>query len=148
MSVLVVKDVTHGFGSRGILEEVSFRLLKGEHVALIGANGEGKSTFMNIITGNLMPDQGDVSWSSHVTVGYLDQNSSLEEGTSIRDNLRQAFSHMFELEKEMLEAYEKMGEASDDEVEKLMDAAAQIQTILDESGFYIIDAKIVPDHYP
>ena len=142
MSVLVVKDVTHGFGSRGILEEVSFRLLKGEHVALIGANGEGKSTFMNIITGNLMPDQGDVSWSSHVTVGYLEQNSSLEEGTSIRDNLRQAFSHMFELEKEMLEAYEKMGEASDDEVEKLMDAAAQIQTILDESGFYIIDAKI------
>ena len=55
MSVLIVKNVTHGFGARGILDDVSFRLLKGEHVALIGANGEGKSTFMNIITGNLMP---------------------------------------------------------------------------------------------
>ncbi len=39
MSVLDVKNVTHGFGARAILENVSFRLLKGEHVALIGANG-------------------------------------------------------------------------------------------------------------
>ena len=142
MSVLVVKNVTHGFGSRGILEDVSFRLLKGEHVALIGANGEGKSTFMNIITGDLMPDQGDVSWSSHVSVGYLDQNSSLEDGTSIRDNLRRAFEHMYQLEKEMLDLYEKMGEATDNEIERMMNEAAEIQTILDESGFYIIDSKI------
>lgn len=142
MSVLVVKNVTHGFGSRGILEDVSFRLLKGEHVALIGANGEGKSTFMNIITGNLMPDQGDVTWSNHVSVGYLDQNSSLVDGTTIRDNLRNAFEHMYELEKEMLEIYENMSSASEDEIEKLMEDAAEIQTILDESGFYIIDSKI------
>ena len=60
MSLLTVKNVSHGFGGRSILEDVSFRLLKGEHVALIGANGEGKSTFMNIITGHLMPDEGTV----------------------------------------------------------------------------------------
>ncbi|MDO4710967.1 MAG: ABC-F family ATP-binding cassette domain-containing protein [Peptostreptococcaceae bacterium] len=142
MSVLIVKNVTHGFGSRGILDDVSFRLLKGEHVALIGANGEGKSTFMNIITGDLMPDQGEVSWSNHVTVGYLDQNSSLKEGTTIRENLRSAFEHMYELEKEMLEIYEKMSDASEEQIEKLMNDAAEIQMILDESGFYIIDPKI------
>lgn len=142
MSVLIVKNVTHGFGSRGILDDVSFRLLKGEHVALIGANGEGKSTFMNIITGDLMPDQGEVAWSNHVTVGYLDQNSSLADGTTIRDNLRSAFEHMYELEKEMLEIYERMSDASDDQIEKLMNDAAEIQMILDESGFYIIDSKI------
>ncbi len=77
MSVLDVTNVTHGFGSRSILEDVSFRLLKGEKVALIGANGEGKSTFLNIITGTLMPDSGTVKWSNRVTVGYLDQQSSL-----------------------------------------------------------------------
>lgn len=49
--ILSVKDLSHGFGDRAIFHEVSFRLLKGEHVGLIGANGEGKSTFMNIITG-------------------------------------------------------------------------------------------------
>ena len=142
MSVLIVKNVTHGFGARGILDDVSFRLLKGEHVALIGANGEGKSTFMNIITGNLMPDQGEVTWSNHVTVGYLDQNSSLVEGTTIRDNLRLAFDHMYELEAEMLALYEGMAEASTDEVEKMMNEAAEIQGILDESGFYMLDSKI------
>lgn len=142
MSVLVVKNVTHGFGGRGILDDVSFRLLKGERVALIGANGEGKSTFMNIITGDLMPDQGNVTWSNNVSVGYLDQNSSLVDGTSVRDNLRLAFDHMYELEKKMLDIYDKMSEADDDEISKLMEEAAEIQTILDESGFYTIDAKI------
>lgn len=43
--------------------DVSFRLLKGEHIGLIGANGEGKSTFMNIVTGKLMPDEGKVEWA-------------------------------------------------------------------------------------
>ena len=56
MSLLTVEKVTHGFGARQILEDASFRLLKGEHIGLIGANGEGKSTFLNIITGKLMPD--------------------------------------------------------------------------------------------
>lgn len=51
MSILNVEDLSHGFGDRAIFNHVSFRLLKGEHIGLIGANGEGKSTFMNIITG-------------------------------------------------------------------------------------------------
>lgn len=142
MSVLNVKDVTHGFGSRAILESVSFRLLKGEHVALVGANGEGKSTFLNIITGKLMPDEGTIEWSNRVTVGYLDQHSALKPGTTIRDNLRLAFDSLFELEKEMLAAYDKMAEADEIEVTKLMEDAADIQNILDHSGFYILDAKI------
>ena len=53
--ILNVKNLTHGFGDRAIFDNVSFRLLKGEHIGLIGANGEGKSTFMNIITGKLTP---------------------------------------------------------------------------------------------
>ena len=60
MSILNVEHLSHGFGDRAIFEDVSFRLLKGEHIGLVGANGEGKSTFMNIITGKLMPDEGKV----------------------------------------------------------------------------------------
>ena len=51
MSILNVEHLNHGFGDRAILKDVTFRLLKGEHVGFVGANGEGKSTFMNIITG-------------------------------------------------------------------------------------------------
>lgn len=142
MSVLNVENVSHGFGSRKILEDVSFRLLKGEHVGLVGANGEGKSTFLNIITGSLMPDEGKVEWSNRVTVGYLDQHTALEPGQSIRDILRTAFKHMFELEEEMLSLYEAMGSANEDDVTKMMEDVGEIQTILEDSGFYIIDAKI------
>ena len=60
MSILNVEHLSHGFGDRAIFQDVSFRLLKGEHIGLVGANGEGKSTFMNIITGKLMPDEGRV----------------------------------------------------------------------------------------
>jgi len=142
MSILTVKNVTHGFGSRSILENISFRLLKGEHVALVGANGEGKSTFLNINTDKLMPDDGTIEWSNRVTVGYLDQHAALEPGSTMRDNLRLAFNHVFELEAEMLSLYEKMGEASDSEMTKMMEDAAEIQNILDTSGFYTVDSKI------
>ena len=140
--MLVVENVSHGFGARVILENVSFRLKKGEHIALVGANGEGKSSFLNIITKKLMPDAGNIKWSSRATVGYLDQHSVLEKGNTIKDILRGAFKNMFELEQEMLAMYDKMGEANDEEMTKLLEETAEIQTILENSGFYTIDAKI------
>lgn len=142
MSILTVSNVTHGFGSRQILDNVSFRLLKGEHVGLIGANGEGKSTFLNIITGKLMPDEGKIEWCNRITYGYLDQHTVLEKGMTIRDVLRDAFKGMYELEAEMLNIYEKMGEASEDELPKMMEDVGEIQTTLEQTGFYTIDAKI------
>lgn len=140
--MLVVENVSHGFGARTILEDVSFRIRKGEHIALVGPNGEGKSSFLNIITMKLMPDAGAIKWSNRVSVGYLDQHTVLEKGSTIMDTLRGAFNHMFELEKEMLEIYDKMVDATDDEMTKYMEDTAEIQTVLEHSGFYTIDAKI------
>ena len=85
MSEIKVNQLTYAYEGSfdNIFEDVSFRLLKGEHIGLIGANGEGKSTFMNIITGKMMPDEGKVEWSKHVRVGYLDQHAVLEKGMTI-----------------------------------------------------------------
>ena len=91
MSILTVQNLSHGFGDRAILNDVSFRLLKGEHIGLVGANGEGKSTFMNIITRKLQPDEGKIEWAKNVRVGYLDQHAVLERGMTIRDVLKGAF---------------------------------------------------------
>lgn len=142
MSILNVENVNHGFGARKILEEVSFRLLKGEHVGFIGANGEGKSTFLNIITRKLVPDEGKIEWSSRATVGYLDQHTVLQKGKTIRDILRDAFKEMVDLEAEMLQIYEKMADASAEELDKMMEDVGEIQTTLEHSGYYIIDSKI------
>ena len=142
MSILNVEGMSHGFGGRTIFEDVTFRLLKGEHVALIGANGEGKSTFLSIITNKMTPDQGKVEWAKRVNVGYLDQHAVLKAGMSIRDVLKTAFDEMYKLEQEMQEAYDKMSEADPDEIDRLMKDAGEIQEILDAHSFYTLDAKI------
>lgn len=142
MSILNVENLTHGFGDRAIFTDVSFRLLKGEHIGLIGANGEGKSTFMNIITGSLMPDEGKVEWAKNVRTGYLDQHTALQKGMTIRQTLASAFDFLFELESQMNTLCEKMGSASEDELERYMEELGTIQDLLAMHDFYMIDAKV------
>ncbi|MEG1104450.1 MAG: ABC-F family ATP-binding cassette domain-containing protein [Oscillospiraceae bacterium] len=140
--MLNVQNVTHGYGARRILEDASFRLLKGEHVGLVGENGEGKSTFLNIITGVLPPDEGTVTWGKHVTIGYLDQRTVLSAGKTIRDVLRDAFADKYKLEQDMLAMYNMMSDADEDEMNALMEEVGDIQDMLDHSGFYVIDSRI------
>lgn len=142
MSILNVTNLNHGFGERMIFHDVSFRLLKGEHIGLIGANGEGKSTFMNIITNKLMPDEGNIEWSKNVRVGYLDQHSVLEKGMSIRDVLKSAYNFLFELENKMNSICNDLADASDEKMAELMEEFGTIQDLLDAHDFYIIDSKV------
>ena len=142
MSILNVERLSHGFGDRAIFTDVSFRLLKGEHIGLVGANGEGKSTFMNIITGKLQPDEGKVEWARRVRVGYLDQHAALSQGMTIRDVLRGAYQYLFDMEQEMNDMYGKMGEVSPEELEQLLEDVGTIQDTLTNQDFYLIDAKV------
>ncbi|PXV93308.1 ATPase subunit of ABC transporter with duplicated ATPase domains [Lachnotalea glycerini] len=142
MSILNVENLSHGFGDRAIFNNVSFRLLKGEHIGLIGANGEGKSTFMNIIIGKLQPDEGKVEWSKNVRVGYLDQHTVLEKGMTLRDVLKSAYAFLFEMETNMNSICDKMGDASEEELTTMMEELGMIQDLLMAHDFYVIDSKI------
>lgn len=142
MSILNVEHLTHGFGDRAIFNDVSFRLLKGEHIGLIGANGEGKSTFMNIITGKLMPDEGNVEWAKNVRVGYLDQHTVLTAGQTIGQVLASAFDFLYEMETQMNEICDKMGDATPEELEQYMEELGTIQDLLTMHDFYLIDSKV------
>ena len=140
--ILNVEKLSHGFGDRAIFNNVSFRLLKGEHIGLIGANGEGKSTFMNIVTGKLMPDDGKVEGAKNVRVGYLDQHTVLQAGMTIQDVLRSAFSWLYEMEEKMTQIFEAMAEATPEEMEVMMEESGTIQDMLANHDFYVIDAKV------
>ena len=141
MSILEVKNLSHGFGDRAIFEDVSFRLLKGEHIGLVGANGEGKSTFMSIVTGKMLPDEGKVEWSKYVTAGYLDQHAVLKEGQTVRDVLRTAFDELFKAEARINELYMEMAEEGAD-IDALMEEVGELQDRLESRDFYTLDAKI------
>ncbi|WP_124068128.1 ABC-F family ATP-binding cassette domain-containing protein [Clostridium sp. E02] len=142
MSILNVEHLTHGFGDRAIFQDVSFRLLKGEHIGLIGANGEGKSTFMNMITGHLQPDEGKVEWAKKVRVGYLDQHTVLTKGVTIQDVLKSAFSFLFQMEEQMNEICDKMGEADENTMNTMLEELGTIQDLLMAHDFYVIDSKV------
>lgn len=142
MSILNVENLSHGFGDRAIFEDVSFRLLKGEHIGLIGANGEGKSTFMNIITGKLMPDEGKVEWAKNMRVGYLDQHAVLNRGMTIASVLKSAFDPLFVMEERMNAICEQLGDCSEEEMNLFMEELGTIQDLLSSHDFYMIDAKV------
>jgi len=142
MSILNVSHLSHGFGDRMIYHDVTFRLLKGEHIGLIGANGEGKSTFFNIITGKLMPDEGTIEWNKNVRVGYLDQHSVLTAGMTIRDALKSAFNFLFEIEEKINEIYCSMGDAEEEKMAELMEEVGTLQDLLESHDFYNIDPKV------
>lgn len=142
MSILIVKNMSHGFGDRVIFQYVSFRLLKGEHVGLIGDNGEGKSTFMNIIINKLIPDEGQIEWNNKVRIGYMDQHTELEKGKSIKFVLEEAFSHLFDMENKMKDLYDRIGEMNEEEMNKALQQGDNIQDILDNNGFCSINSKI------
>lgn len=142
MSILTVEHLTHGFGDRAIFSDVSFRLLRGEHIGLVGANGEGKSTFFNIVTGHLAPDEGKIEWAKNVRVGYLDQHTVLEKGMTIRDVLKSAFAWLFELEQKMNDICDSLGSASEDKMDSMMEELGTIQDTLTLHDFYVIDSKV------
>ena len=142
MSILNVEHLSLGFGDRAIFQDVSFRMLAGEHIGLIGANGEGKSTFMSIITGKLMPDEGKIEWAKNVRVGYLDQHTVLEKGMTVRQVLTSAFDFLFEMEEKMNHLCDNMGEMSQDEMDAAMEELGTIQDLLMMHDFYMIDSKV------
>lgn len=142
MSILTVEKMSHSFGGRVIFEDVSFRLLKGEHIGLVGANGEGKSTFMKLITNNLEPEEGKIIWSNKVSVGYLDQHTVLEPGLSIYDVLKTAYDELFKIEEKINEFYMKMCDCTEDEMNVMLEKIGEFQDTLEQHDFYLIDAKI------
>ena len=142
MSILTVEHLSHSFGGRVIFEDVSFRLNKGEHVGLVGANGEGKSTFMNILTSKLEQEEGKIIWANRVKVGFLDQHTSLTEGLSIGDVLRSAYNALFDIEQSINDDYMKMADITEDEMNSLLEDIGTRQEYLELHDFYLIDAKV------
>ncbi|MBR6766666.1 MAG: ABC-F family ATP-binding cassette domain-containing protein [Clostridia bacterium] len=74
--VMYVRDMSKSFDGRTLFENFNLHLRAGDRVALIGPNGVGKSTLLNIITGHLNPDKGRVEFGSNVDMGYYDQQQS------------------------------------------------------------------------
>lgn len=79
MNYLSAENIAKSFGDQWLFKNISFGISRGDKVALIGTNGTGKTTFLNILTGKLPADEGGVSVRKDIRVGYLDQSPAFDE---------------------------------------------------------------------
>ena len=107
MSILTVEHLSHGFGGREIFEDVSFRLLKGEHIGLIGANGAGKSTFLKILSGELEPTNGEVIMNDGERLSVLQQDHFKYDQYMVLDTVIMGNKRLYDIMKEKDAIYAK-----------------------------------------
>ena len=143
MSVLTIKGLTHIFDSKTLFNDADLSINNGEHVGIVGLNGAGKSTFMNIVTGKLSQDAGEVKWLSGIRWGYLDQHANIDRSQTVMQYLRTAFHYLYELNEKLEKLYTDMATEEDmDKLDKMVNRSAAMQEKLDESGFYDLDSQI------
>ncbi len=142
MSILEIKNLTHRYDDRFLFENASLTINNGEHIGVVGLNGAGKSTFINIIDGRLSQDEGEVNYLKGIRRGYLDQHATIDKDLTVIEYLTDAFSYLYEKEAFLNETYEKMGEADEAELDRLIKKADRLQQELTDEHFYDLEAQI------
>lgn len=77
-NALVVQDLTKGFDNGPLFKQLNLMIEVGEKVAILGANGIGKTTLLKTLLGELTPEQGDIKWSENANIGYYAQDHEYE----------------------------------------------------------------------
>ncbi|MFA6801455.1 MAG: ATP-binding cassette domain-containing protein, partial [Acholeplasmataceae bacterium] len=138
MSLLEVSDLTFSYADQKLYLGASMRLFAKEHAVLVGPNGCGKSTLLKILDKSLKPDSGSVEWLPHVKVGYLDQYAKLDPKLKVKRYLYDVFLPFFEKEDEMNRLYEQVAYEPEENHERLLKWASDMQEQLLDSNFYAI----------
>ena len=106
MIVIGCENISFSVGIKIILSDISFSLNEGEKLGIVGVNGAGKSTLLKIITGQTVPDSGNVFIQKNVRFGLLEQNAEYDSENTVLDEMLGAFSHLIKTEKELNELRE------------------------------------------
>jgi len=128
MNCLSVENLTKSFGENVLFQNLNFGIEKGQKVALVAANGTGKSTLLNILTGKEAQDEGVVAFNKEITVDILDQEPDFRENDTIEDFIFRGENPMLEtvkLYESALSAYEN--DPSDAKLELLNEATNQME---------------------
>ena len=142
MGLLEVENLKFKYANEELFNNVSFRILNGDHIVIVGDNGAGKSTFMNLIAKNLIPDSGTITWENNVSYAYLDQHLKVKTDISISDYILEVFKPLYEKEALMNSYYEKLATCKEYEYDKYLDYANSIQEELEKKNFYAINSTM------
>ena len=142
MGLLDVEGLKFKYTDTNLFNDVSFRILPKDHIVLVGDNGCGKSTFMNLIAKNLIPDAGTIEWMNNIRYGYLDQHLKVKTDVSIKDYIIEVFKDLFDKEAKMNEYYEMLCTCDSKDYDKYLNYAQSIQDELEEKNYYAINSTL------
>ena len=138
MPLITFDEVSLEFGDQLILNNVSLALDNGERVCLIGRNGEGKSTLMNIITGRVEADSGEIIKQSHLRVSQLEQGLPQERDISVKDYVAEGLDHL----QALLSDYEKLSAVSIEKNPATLREIEDLQQQIEAEGGWNIDQRV------
>lgn len=143
MLEIVLNNVSKSFGEKEVLKNINFEVKTEERVALIGSNGNGKSTILKLISKDEFPTTGKITIRKNVRIGFLPQEpfKSYNEKT-VESIFREAFEEIDSLKKRLAEAEKKMIEANEEELERRITKYLKIQEEYNKCGGYEIEANI------
>lgn len=145
--VLSIENLYKYFNGEPLLKDVNVTIEDNDRIGLIGRNGCGKSTLLKIITGmegfdKTNDGKGSVSLSNNITVGFLQQNSGLDNLCTIGEEMKKPFSELFEILEKMKEYEQKMPLVKGEEFDKMSAEYAEICSYFEARDGYNINVKI------
>src|SRR4051795_3421327 len=96
-SVASASELVVRFGNQVVLDKATATILEGERVGLVGRNGSGKSTFLQIAAGVMQPDAGEFVQRRDLVTGYMPQMFELDEEATVQSNILGGAQHVLEL---------------------------------------------------
>ncbi len=140
--LLQVYNISKAFVGKDILKGCSFHIEEREKCALVGVNGAGKSTLLKIITGSMEADDGEITFSSGATWGYLSQQEAVNSGHTIYEELLSVKQDLLDEEQELRKLEKDMKHLSGDELEKAMNRYSALQHDFEMRNGYAVKSEI------
>ncbi len=141
MPLLTVHNVSLAYGHHPLLDHASCQLDRGERVCIIGRNGTGKSTLLKLITGSILPDEGELRRDSGVRVAYLPQEPELDEAGTVYENVAAGLGEL----RQVILDYHHVIQALNDpdaDVEALLERMHHLQEALERRNGWEVAQRI------
>ncbi len=140
--ILEAKDLLKTYSGETILSEINLKIENTDRIGLIGINGCGKTTLLNILAGELPYDEGEINYHSK-NIGYLKQNPVFDTDKTIIEEMNSVFRELFDIENELKELCKEISFTTDEyTLSQLNNRYSRLQTYFESKDGYNIGVKI------